>query len=79
MHNAGSQEAQRLGGTPAAGDLEASHEILPVACCVTYVRANPLSGSQPSNLGEEVSPAACHLGKPGRPVPNKVELRGVKL
>jgi hypothetical protein len=46
VHNAGSQEAQRLGGVPAVGALAASQEVLPVACCVTYVRANPLSGGK---------------------------------
>lgn len=78
MHNAGSQEALKLGGVSAVGALEASQEVLPVACCVTYVRANPLSGSQPPSLGEEVSLAPSHKDEPGRPVSNKVELSGVK-
>lgn len=71
MHNTGSQEAQRLEGVPAVGALEASQEVQPVACCVIGVRANPLSGSQPTSLGEEVSPASCHMDEPGRPIPNK--------
>lgn len=70
MHNAGSQEAQRLRGVPAVGALKSSQEVLPVACCVTYVRANPLSGGK--------SCSACHKGEPRRLVPNKVELREIK-
>lgn len=70
MHNAESQEAQRLRGVPAVGALESSQEVLPVACCVTYVRANPLSGGK--------SCRACHKGEPRRLVPNKVELREIK-
>lgn len=62
MHNAGPQKAQRLGEVPGVGALEASQEVQPVACCVIGVRANPLSGSQPTSLREEVSPASVPHG-----------------
>lgn len=84
MHSAGSQEAQRLGGVPALGALEASQEVLPVACCVTRVRAHVLSGAQPLSMGE-VNPcpvprecALCHVGEPGRSVLDKMHLKGRK-